>query len=103
VLLVRRTETLLSQLRERNGSDFDSPLEKMFSFLAHVDAAGTESRRRALRGELMVMPAPIPDLVEKLVEGRLLTAEDTGGQFVNGRHFVNGWIAIARGCNVSNV
>jgi HEAT repeat protein len=78
----RRTDTLLSELRKSHHSDFDADIEKMFSSLAQVDAAGMENRRRALRAELMAMSSPIPELVERLIDGRLLTAEDTGGHAV---------------------
>jgi HEAT repeat protein len=80
--ITRRTESLLGELRKSYENDFDMAVEQMFSSLAHVDAAGTENRRRASRADLMAMRTPIPELIEKLIDGRLLTAEDTGGHAV---------------------
>jgi HEAT repeat protein len=77
--ITRRTDSLLAELRKSYENEFDMAMEQMFSALAHVDAAGTENRRRALRSDLTGMRTPIPELIEKLIEGRLLTAEDASG------------------------
>jgi hypothetical protein len=76
----RRTDALFDELRKLHEEDFDKSIETMFSSLAHVDAAGTENRRRTSLADLIAMPPPVPELVERLIEGRLLTAEDTSGQ-----------------------
>ena len=61
----RRAEALLTD------SEHDAALAKLFHAIVRVDATGNVTRRRAFRNEL-----PLPKLVEKLINGRLLLAED---------------------------
>jgi hypothetical protein len=75
----RQATTLLEELRKTEGADLDAVLPQIFGALVHVDAAGTATRRRAFRDELGEN-APIPTILDKLVQGRLLLAEDTGGR-----------------------
>jgi Pentapeptide repeats (8 copies) len=76
----QRAGKLLAEFRETQGAGLDKALSRVFDSLVCVDA-GKAARQRASRDELMVAPAPIPQLVEKLIyPGRLLVAENTGGQ-----------------------
>ena len=58
----------------------DTVLPTLFSVLVHVDAAGTVTRRWAIRDEL-IAKSPHQRLIETLIQGRLLQAgEDAGGR-----------------------
>jgi HEAT repeat protein len=70
---------LLGKLWETEGVDLNTVLPRLFHALVHVDAAGTVTRRRAFRDELNGT-AHIPPIIDNLVEGRLLAAEDTDGR-----------------------
>jgi len=75
----RRAAALLEELRETEGADIDAVLPRVFQALVHVDAGGTATRRRAFQDELSDT-APIPTILDKLVKGRLLAAEDADGR-----------------------
>jgi hypothetical protein len=72
-------DALLEKLRHSKGDAFDTVLPKIFRALVHVDAAGAVTRRRVLCSrwgdELLIL-----ELIETLVQGRLLSAENAGGQ-----------------------
>ncbi len=73
----RHAEALLSDLQKTEGVTLDAALPMLFQALVHVDAAGTVTRRRTFRDELPTEP-PLPRLIEALIQGRLLRAEDAG-------------------------
>jgi hypothetical protein len=75
----RRATALLEELRKTEGEALDAALPLVFQALVHVDAAGTATRRRAFRDELGDT-ASIPMIIDKLVRGRLLAAEDADGR-----------------------
>ena len=75
----RRAEALLSGLQKTEGMALDAVLPMLFRVLVHVNAAGTATRRRAVRDELVTEP-PLLRLIEVLIQGRLLQAEDAGGR-----------------------
>ena len=75
----RRAEALLSDLQKTEGVALDAVLSTLFRVLVHVDAAGTVTRRWAIRDELVTEP-PLLRLIEALIQGRLLQAEDAGGR-----------------------
>jgi formylglycine-generating enzyme required for sulfatase activity len=71
----RRATALLKELHETEGVALDTALPQLFRALVHVDAVGTATRRRAFLDELGET-APISPIVDKLVKGRLLAAEN---------------------------
>jgi hypothetical protein len=76
----QRAGKLMAEFRDTEGAELDNALSHIFDNLVRVDA-GKAARQRAFRDELMAAPAPIPQLVEKLIyPGRLLVAENTGGR-----------------------
>jgi hypothetical protein len=75
----RRAAALLEDLRETEGANLDAMMPQIFRALVHVDATGTATRRRALQNDLSET-APIPAIIDKLVKGRLLAAENAGGR-----------------------
>src|SRR4051794_36007028 len=50
-------------------------MPRLFEALVHVDAIGTATRRRAFQSELGTTPQ-IRVIINKLIQGRLLTAAD---------------------------
>jgi HEAT repeat protein len=48
--------------------------------LVHVDATGKTARQRVARDVLMAAPAPVPRLINALIDGRLLLTEETNNQ-----------------------
>ena len=75
----RRAAALLEELRETKGVDLDTVLPQLFHALVHVDATGMATRRRAFQDKLGDT-AHIRPIIDKLVKGRLLAAEDADGQ-----------------------
>ena len=76
----QRADKLLAEFAEVDEIGLNNALSKVFENLVLVEA-GKGARKRASRDELMAAPAPIPQLVEKLIfPGRLLVAENTGGR-----------------------
>jgi hypothetical protein len=57
----------------------DAVLPTLFGVLVHVDAAGNVTRRWAIRDDLITELSQ-QRLIEALVQGRLLQAEDAGGR-----------------------
>jgi HEAT repeat protein len=76
----QRASELLEDVKNAAGMDLDSSLSEMFRYLVHVDATGKETRQRAPQRLLMAAPSPIPQLLDTLINGRLLLAEELGGQ-----------------------
>jgi conflict system STAND superfamily ATPase/HEAT repeat protein len=76
----RRAGGLLQEIRKAEGVDLDAALPRLFRVLVHVDAAGKAARRRAPRDALKAAPAPVPRLVETLINGRLLLAKGAASQ-----------------------
>ena len=74
-------------LQKSEGFNLEATLPKLFRLLVHVDAAGTVSRRRACRGELTAEPL-LERIVEPLVQGRLLLADDLSQATVSLAHEV---------------
>jgi MinD-like ATPase involved in chromosome partitioning or flagellar assembly len=78
----RRIEALLVEFQQGEAADLESVMPQVFAALVHVDAAGKAARQRASRDDLMAAPSPIPQLIEKLIAGRVLLTEDIGGRAV---------------------
>jgi oligoendopeptidase F len=76
----RRAGEIFEKLGKSAGIDLDGVLPQVFRRLVHVDAEGKVARQRASRDELMAVAAPVPRLIEALVDGRLLLAEEVGGR-----------------------
>ena len=76
----RRAGELLEVISSAVGADLDTALPRLFRALVHVDAAGKAARQRASWDTLMSAPAPVPQLTETLINGRLLLAGDAGNQ-----------------------
>jgi hypothetical protein len=74
----RQADALVRDIRRELGIDVDEMLQQVFAALVHVDDAGTVTRHRALRSELMDESTLTGHLVERLINGRLLLAEDIG-------------------------
>lgn len=77
----RQTNSLLADLQKTNGAALDAAFPQLFRFLVYVDAAGTAIRRRTLRNKLGIEP-PMSQLIETLIQGRLLVAENAGSQAI---------------------
>jgi hypothetical protein len=71
---------LLNEISKAEGTDVGAALSVIFRILVHVDAAGKATRQRAAQEKLIAEPSPIPRLVEMLINGRLLLAENAGGR-----------------------
>jgi hypothetical protein len=78
----RRADALLEEFRSAEAAEFNTALPEVFRALIYVDAAGKAARQRAAWDELMVMTPPAPQLTQKLVQGRLLQAEEVSGRAV---------------------
>jgi HEAT repeat protein len=90
-----RVAELLSPLEENEGFNQGGTLPKLFRMLVHVDAAGAVSRRRAFRDQLTAEPM-LERIVELLVQGRLLLADDPSRATVSLAHevLVSAWPAL---------
>jgi hypothetical protein len=80
--IAQRAEEILNTIDSIGPPDLDVTLQDVFRALVHIDAAGKAARQWTYLGDLMSKPTPIPHLVEALINGRLLVAEDAGGQAV---------------------
>jgi HEAT repeat protein len=74
----RRAGELLGDVKSAEEADLETALPRVFRALVHIDAAGKAARQRASRDALVTAPAPVPRLVETLINGRLLSAEGAG-------------------------
>ena len=73
----RRAGELLEEIKAAEGIDPDTALPQIFRALVHVDAVGKATRQQVSRNAFMIAPAPVPQLVEALIKGRLLLAGGT--------------------------
>jgi len=78
-VISRQAAALLKELRETKDVDLDAALPQVFQNLVHVDATGMATRRRAFRDELDKVDQ-IRLIIDALVQGRLLAAEDADGR-----------------------
>jgi HEAT repeat protein len=76
----RRIGELLGEFQETETELLETALPDLFHALVHVDAAGKVARQWASRDELAAASAPVPQLVEKLIKGRLLQAGEATGR-----------------------
>jgi hypothetical protein len=77
-----RAEEIVNTIHSFGAGDLDITLQDVFRALVHIDSAGKATRQWAYLGELMSKPTPVPNLVEALISGRLLVAEDAADQAV---------------------
>jgi (1->4)-alpha-D-glucan 1-alpha-D-glucosylmutase len=78
--IARRADELLKELQAAEAAGLSAALPQTFRALVHVDATGKAARQRTPRNALLARPAPIPQLAETLIHGRLLLAEEAGGR-----------------------
>lgn len=71
-------DAVLRAAEQRHGAAVTSALPLLFAALATVDVSGAPTRRRVPRSAL-THHAAVSELVDGLVEGRLLMATDAGG------------------------
>ena len=76
----RQADMLLGDIRRELGAELDDILDHAFAMLVHVDDAGMATRHRALRSELTAASPLMARLIERLINGRLLLAEDVGAE-----------------------
>jgi HEAT repeat protein len=79
----QRAQGLMADIRGAVGPEVDDALQGLFRALIYIDATGAATRRRALRSQLQAQssnPALTENLCERLTAGRLLLAENTGGE-----------------------
>jgi hypothetical protein len=74
----RRIDALLGDLRKELRRDPEEVPKYVFPTLVHLDESGGATRRRAFREELLTVSSSMPQLLEKLINGRLLLAEGAG-------------------------
>ncbi len=101
----RRVDILLEEFRETLNVDLDPILPELFRALVRVDATGRVTRGRVSRDAIISKPPPVPQLIEVLINGRLLLADDAGGRatvalahdaFIHEWHALREWLERER-------
>jgi small GTP-binding protein len=76
----RQATELLKEFPETAGADLDTALASLFRALVYIDPTGKVALKRTFLDVPMAAPAPLPQLTETLIVGRILVAESAEGR-----------------------